>query len=415
MTILEQNDPIVYDILKNELKRQTDHLEMIASENFTFPEVMEAQGSIFTNKYAEGYPYKRYYGGCEYADAVEQLAIDRAKLLFGCEYANVQPHSGSQANGGVYAALLKAGDKILGMDLSHGGHLTHGAKVSFSGKNYQSFTYGVEMDGRIDYDRVADIANIVKPKLIVCGASAYAREINFARFREIADSVGALLLADIAHIAGLVVAGEHPHPFPHCDVVTTTTHKTLRGPRGGLIMTNDEDLAKKINSAIFPGIQGGPLVHVIAAKAVGFAKNLEEEWKVYARQVKANAAVLAETLIERGYDVVSGGTDNHLVLVSFLNKEFSGKDADAALGRAGITVNKNTVPGETRSPFVTSGIRIGSPALTARGMKEEEFKVIANAICDVLDDISNEEKHSRIKTEMTELARRFVIYDRPTY
>ncbi len=415
MTILEQNDPIVYDILKNELKRQTDHLEMIASENFTFPEVMEAQGSIFTNKYAEGYPYKRYYGGCEYADAVEQLAIDRAKLLFGCEYANVQPHSGSQANGGVYAALLKAGDKILGMDLSHGGHLTHGAKVSFSGKNYQSFTYGVEMDGRIDYDRVADIANIVKPKLIVCGASAYAREIDFARFREIADSVGALLLADIAHIAGLVVAGEHPHPFPHCDVVTTTTHKTLRGPRGGLIMTNDEDLAKKINSAIFPGIQGGPLVHVIAAKAVGFAKNLEEEWKVYARQVKANAAVLAETLIERGYDVVSGGTDNHLVLVSFLNKEFSGKDADAALGRAGITVNKNTVPGETRSPFVTSGIRIGSPALTARGMKEEEFKVIANAICDVLDDISNEEKHSRIKTEMTELARRFVIYDRPTY
>ncbi|SFP09598.1 serine hydroxymethyltransferase [Hydrogenimonas thermophila] len=415
MTILQQNDSIVYEIIENELKRQTDHLEMIASENFTFPEVMEAQGSVFTNKYAEGYPYKRYYGGCEYADAIEQLAIDRAKLLFGCEYANVQPHSGSQANGGVYAAMLKAGDKILGMDLSHGGHLTHGAKVSFSGKNYQSFTYGVELDGRINYDRVADIAKIVKPKMIICGASAYAREIDFAKFREIADSVGALLMADIAHIAGLVVAGEHPHPFPHCDIVTTTTHKTLRGPRGGLILTNDEELAKKINSAIFPGIQGGPLVHVIAAKAVGFGKNLSDEWKLYARQVKANAKVLADILISRGYDVVSGGTDNHLVLVSFLNKEFSGKDADAALGRAGITVNKNTVPGETRSPFVTSGIRIGSPALTARGMKEAEFEIIANAICDVLDDIENHEKQEKIKEEMTELARKFVIYNQPTY
>ncbi len=415
MTILQQNDPIVYDIIEKELQRQTDHLEMIASENFTFPEVMEAQGSVFTNKYAEGYPNKRYYGGCEYADAIEQLAIDRAKTLFGCEFANVQPHSGSQANGGVYAALLKAGDKILGMDLSHGGHLTHGAKVSFSGKNYQSFTYGVEMDGRINYDRVADIAQIVKPKLIICGASAYAREIDFAKFREIADSVGALLMADIAHIAGLVAAGEHPHPFPHCDVVTSTTHKTLRGPRGGLIMTNDEDLAKKINSAIFPGIQGGPLVHVIAAKAVGFGKNLEAEWKVYARQVKANAKILADVLMARGYDVVSGGTDNHLVLVSFLNKDFSGKDADEALGRAGITVNKNTVPGETRSPFVTSGIRIGSPALTARGMKEPEFETIANAICDVLDDIHNEAKQAKIREEMVALARRFVIYDRPTY
>ncbi len=415
MTLLKQNDPIVYDIIEKELERQTDHLEMIASENFTFPEVMEAQGSVFTNKYAEGYPQKRYYGGCEYADAIEQLAIDRAKLLFGCEHVNVQPHSGSQANGGVYAALLKAGDKILGMDLSHGGHLTHGAKASFSGKNYQSFTYGVELDGRINYDRVADIANIVKPKLIICGASAYAREIDFEKFRKIADSVGALLLADIAHIAGLVVAGEHPNPFPHCDVVTTTTHKTLRGPRGGLIMTNNEELAKKINSAIFPGIQGGPLVHVIAAKAVGFAKNLDESWKVYARQMKANAYTLAETLMKRGYDVVSGGTDNHLVLVSFLDKDFSGKDADAALGRAGITVNKNTVPGEKRSPFVTSGIRIGSPALTARGMKEAEFEEIGNAICDILDDIGNEEKQAKIKEQMTSLARRFVIYDKPTY
>ncbi len=415
MTILQQNDPLVYDIIEKELQRQTDHLEMIASENFTFPEVMEAQGSVFTNKYAEGYPYKRYYGGCEYADAIEQLAIDRAKLLFECEYANVQPHSGSQANGGVYAALLKAGDKILGMDLSHGGHLTHGAKVSFSGKNYQSFTYGVEMDGRIDYDRVADIAQIVKPKLIICGASAYAREIDFSKFKEIADSVGALLMADIAHIAGLVAAGEHPHPFPHCDVVTSTTHKTLRGPRGGLILTNNEDLAKRINSAIFPGIQGGPLVHVIAAKAVGFGKNLADEWKTYARQVRANAKILADILIARGHDVVSGGTDNHLVLVSFLDKDFSGKDADEALGRAGITVNKNTVPGETRSPFVTSGIRIGSPALTARGMKEPEFEIIANAICDVLDDIHNEQKQKKIREEMTKLARRFVIYDRPTY
>ncbi|WP_456389286.1 serine hydroxymethyltransferase [Hydrogenimonas sp.] len=415
MSILQQNDPLVYDIIEKELQRQTDHLEMIASENFTFPEVMEAQGSVFTNKYAEGYPYKRYYGGCEYADAIEQLAIDRAKLLFECEYANVQPHSGSQANGGVYAALLKAGDKILGMDLSHGGHLTHGAKVSFSGKNYQSFTYGVEMDGRIDYDRVADIAQIVKPKLIICGASAYAREIDFSKFKEIADSVGALLMADIAHIAGLVAAGEHPHPFPHCDVVTSTTHKTLRGPRGGLILTNNEDLAKRINSAIFPGIQGGPLVHVIAAKAVGFGKNLADEWKTYARQVRANAKILADILIARGYDVVSGGTDNHLVLVSFLDKDFSGKDADEALGRAGITVNKNTVPGETRSPFVTSGIRIGSPALTARGMKEPEFEIIANAICDVLDDIHNEQKQKKIREEMTKLAHRFVIYDRPTY
>jgi glycine hydroxymethyltransferase len=388
---------------------------MIASENFTFPAVMEAMGSVFTNKYAEGYPNKRYYGGCEFADEVEQLAIDRVKELFGCEYANVQPHSGSQANGGVYAALLKAGDKLLGMDLSHGGHLTHGAKPSFSGKNYQSFTYGVELDGRINYDRVMDIAKIVKPKLIVCGASAYAREIDFAKFREIADEVGAILLADVAHIAGLIVAGEHPSPFPHCDVVTSTTHKTLRGPRGGIILTNNEEYAKKINSAIFPGIQGGPLVHVIAAKAVAFGENLKPEWKTYAKQVKVNAKILAEVLIKRGYDIVSNGTDNHLVLVSFLNKDFSGKDADEALGRAGITINKNTVPGETRSPFVTSGVRIGSPALTARGMKEKEFEFIANKIADVLDDINNEAKHEEIKKELINLSREFVIYNQSTY
>jgi glycine hydroxymethyltransferase len=408
-------DSEVFGIIENELKRQTNHLEMIASENFTSPAVMEAMGSVFTNKYAEGYPNKRYYGGCEFADKVEQLAIDRACEIFKCKYANVQPHSGSQANGAVYAGLIKAGDKILGMDLSHGGHLTHGSKPSFSGKNYNAFYYGVEMDGRINYDRVMDIAKIVQPKIIVCGASAYAREIDFAKFREIADAVGAILFADIAHIAGLVAADEHMSPFPYADVVTTTTHKTLRGPRGGMIMTNDEDIAKKINSAIFPGIQGGPLVHVIAAKAVAFGEILKPQWKDYAKQVKANAKILGKVLAERGYDLVSGGTDNHLILVSFLNKDFSGKEADAALGNAGITINKNTVPGETRSPFVTSGIRVGSPALTARGMKEAEFKFIATKIADVLDDINNIELQKSIKVELEELANNFVVYTKATY
>ncbi|MCT7483285.1 serine hydroxymethyltransferase [Aliarcobacter cryaerophilus] len=412
---LEVADKEVFEIVEAELARQTNHLEMIASENFTSPAVMQAMGSVFTNKYAEGYPYKRYYGGCEQADKVEQLAIDRACEIFGCSYANVQPHSGSQANGAVYAALLKAGDKILGMDLSHGGHLTHGSKPSFSGQNYSAFYYGVELDGRINYDKVEDIAKAVMPKIIVCGASAYAREIDFKRFKEIADSVGAILFADIAHIAGLVAAGEHQSPFPYADVVTTTTHKTLRGPRGGMIMTNDEEIAKKINSAIFPGLQGGPLVHVIAAKAVAFKEILDPKWKDYAKQVKANAKVLGEVLVSRGYDIVSGGTDNHLVLVSFLNKPFSGKDADAALGDAGITVNKNTVPGETRSPFVTSGIRIGSPALTARGMKEKEFEYIANKICDVLDNIEDKELHKKINKELEELASKFVIYSSSTY
>lgn len=415
MSFLKEFDNDIYELCEKELERQTDHLEMIASENFTLPAVMEAMGSVFTNKYAEGYPQKRYYGGCEFADAVEQLAIDRACELFGCKFANVQPHAGSQANGAVYAALLTAGDKLLGMDLSHGGHLTHGSKVSFSGKNYQSFTYGVELDGRINYDRVMDIAKIVQPKIIVCGASAYAREIDFKKFREIADAVGAILFADIAHIAGLVAAGEHPSPFPYADVVTTTTHKTLAGPRGGMILTNDEEIAKKVNSAIFPALQGGPLVHVIAAKAVGFKHNLSPAWKEYAVQVKKNASILADVLMKRGYDVVSGGTDNHLVLVSFINKDFSGKDADAALGRAGITVNKNTVPGETRSPFVTSGIRIGSPALTSRGMKDAEFELIANRIADVLDDINNEARQAEIKEELKALAQNFVIYNQPTY
>jgi glycine hydroxymethyltransferase len=412
---IESFDPEVFQAIESEYNRQMFHLEMIASENFTFPEVMEAVGSIFTNKYAEGYPEKRYYGGCEFADKVEKLAIERACKLFNCEYANVQPHSGSQANGAVYAGLIKAGDKILGMDLSHGGHLTHGSKPSFSGRNYQSFTYGVELDGKINYDRVMDIAQIVQPKIIVCGASAYPREIDFKKFREIADEVGAYLFADIAHIAGLVVAGEHPSPFPYADVVTTTTHKTLAGPRGGVILTNSPEIAKKMNFAIFPGLQGGPLVHIIAGKAVGFKHNLSESWKSYAKHVKVNAQVLANVLIKRGYDVVSGGTDNHLVLVSFLDKDFTGKDADLALGNGGITVNKNTVPGEKRSPFVTSGIRIGSPALTRRGMKEEEFELIANRIADILDDINNTSLQQKIKEELKELASKFIIYDRPIY
>ncbi|WP_298097641.1 serine hydroxymethyltransferase [uncultured Campylobacter sp.] len=415
MSNLEKFDNEIFSLTNKELTRQCDYLEMIASENFTYPEVMEAMGSVLTNKYAEGYPGKRYYGGCEFVDEIEQIAIDRCKKLFGCEFANVQPNSGSQANQGVYAAFLKPGEKILGMALSHGGHLTHGAKVSSSGKMYESFEYGVELDGRINYDKVLEIAQIVKPKMIVCGASAYTREIDFAKFRQIADSVGAFLFADVAHVAGLVVAGEHTNPFPHCHVVSSTTHKTLRGPRGGIIMTNDEEFAKKINSAIFPGIQGGPLMHVIAAKAVGFKHNLSPEWKLYAKQVKANARVLGETLVGRGFDLVSGGTDNHLILMSFLNRDFSGKDASAALENAGITTNKNTVPGETRSPFVTSGIRVGSPALTARGMKEKEFEFIGNKIADVLSDISNSKLQAQVKEEVRDLAHRFIIYDRAMY
>ena len=415
MSILKNVDPEVYKLTQLELERQTNHLEMIASENFTYPAVMEAMGSVFTNKYAEGYPNKRYYGGCEFADKVEQLAIDRACELFGCKFANVQPNSGSQANQGVYQALLKPFDKILGMDLSQGGHLTHGSKVSSSGKTYSSFFYGVDENGRIDYEKVREIAKIVQPKLIVCGASAYPRVIDFEKFRSIADEVGAYLFADIAHIAGLVAADEHPSPFPHCHIVSTTTHKTLRGPRGGLIMTNDEDIAKKVNSAIFPGIQGGPLVHVIAAKAVGFAENLKPEWKEYAKDVKANTKMLSNVLLKRGYDVVSGGTDNHLILVSFLDKSFSGKEADIALGNAGITVNKNTVPGETRSPFVTSGVRIGAAALTARGMKTEQFEITANKIADILDNIEDLGLQAKTKEEMKKLASNFIIYDRPTY
>ncbi|MED7842640.1 serine hydroxymethyltransferase [Campylobacter coli] len=412
---LEQFDKEIFDLTNQELVRQCEGLEMIASENFTLPEVMEVMGSVLTNKYAEGYPGKRYYGGCEFVDEIENLAIERCKKLFNCSFANVQPNSGSQANQGVYAALLNPGDKILGMDLSHGGHLTHGAKVSSSGKMYESFFYGVELDGRINYEKVREIAHIVKPKLIVCGASAYARIIDFSKFREIADEVGAYLFADIAHIAGLVVAGEHPSPFPHAHVVSSTTHKTLRGPRGGIIMTNDEELAKKINSAVFPGIQGGPLMHVIAAKAVGFKFNLSEEWKIYAKQVRSNAQALAKVLMDRKYKLVSDGTDNHLVLMSFLEREFSGKDADLALGNAGITANKNTVPGETRSPFVTSGLRLGTPALTARGFKENEIQIVANYIADILDDIQNTHLQKEIKEKLKTLASNFIIYEKAMF
>ncbi|MCH5336752.1 MAG: serine hydroxymethyltransferase [Campylobacter sp.] len=412
---LEKFDKEIFDLTNKELERQCEGLEMIASENFTLPEVMEVMGSVLTNKYAEGYPSKRYYGGCEFVDEIENLAIERCKKLFNCAFANVQPNSGSQANQGAYLALLNPGDKILGMDLSHGGHLTHGAKVSSSGKIYQSFFYGVELDGRINYEKVREIAHIVKPKLIVCGASAYARVIDFAKFREIADEVGAYLFADIAHIAGLVVAGEHPSPFPHAHIVSSTTHKTLRGPRGGIIMCNDEELAKKINSAIFPGLQGGPLMHVIAAKAVGFKFNLSDEWKIYAKQVISNAKTLAKVLMARNYKLVSDGTDNHLVLMSFLDREFSGKDADLALGNAGITANKNTVPGETRSPFVTSGLRLGTPALTARGFKEKELESVANYIADILDDIKNTKLQAEIKEKLKTLASNFIIYPKAMF
>lgn len=415
MNYLEKEDKVIFDLIQKEWQRQSDCLEMIASENFTFPSVIEALGSILTNKYAEGYPKKRYYGGCEFVDDIEQIAIDRAKKLFKCDFANVQPHSGSQANGAVYSALIKPYDKILGMHLNHGGHLTHGAKVSQTGKIYQSFFYGVELDGRINYDKLEEYANIVNPDMIVCGFSAYTRELDFKRFREIADSVGAILFGDIAHIAGLVVADEYPNPFPHCHVVSTTTHKTLRGARGGVVLTNDEEMITKINKSVFPGLQGGPLMNVIAAKAVGFGENLKPEWKTYARQVKANAKILGEVFVKRGYDIVSGGTDNHLVLMSLINKPFSGKDADIALENSGITVNKNMVPGDTRSPFVTSGLRIGSPALTSRGMKEGDFEYIANKICDILDNINDTDLQIKTKREIKEFSQNFKIYDKAIF
>ncbi|MGN8501558.1 serine hydroxymethyltransferase [Helicobacter pylori] len=412
---LEQTDSEIFELIFEEYKRQNEHLEMIASENYTFPSVMEAMGSILTNKYAEGYPNKRYYGGCEVVDKIESLAIERAKKLFNCQFANVQAHSGSQANNAVYHALLKPYDKILGMDLSCGGHLTHGAKVSLTGKHYQSFSYGVNLDGYIDYEEALKIAQSVKPEIIVCGFSAYPREIDFKKFREIADEVGALLLGDIAHVAGLVVAGEHANPFPHCHVVSSTTHKTLRGPRGGLILTNDEEIAAKIDKAIFPGTQGGPLMHAIAAKAVGFKENLKPEFKAYAKLVKSNMQVLSKSLKEKNHKLVSGGTSNHLLLMDFLDKPYSGKDADIALGNAGITVNKNTIPGETRSPFVTSGIRIGSAALSARGMGAKEFEIIGNKISDILNDINNVSLQLHVKEELKAMASQFPVYQQPIF
>ncbi len=412
---LEQTDSEIFELIFEEYKRQNEHLEMIASENYTFASVMEAMGSVLTNKYAEGYPNKRYYGGCEVVDKIESLAIERAKKLFNCQFANVQAHSGSQANNAVYHALLKPYDKILGMDLSCGGHLTHGAKVSLTGKHYQSFSYGVNLDGYIDYEEALKIAQSVKPEIIVCGFSAYPREIDFKKFREIADEVGALLLGDIAHVAGLVVTGEHADPFPHCHVVSSTTHKTLRGPRGGLILTNDEEIAAKIDKAIFPGTQGGPLMHVIAAKAVGFKENLKPEFKAYAQLVKSNMQVLAKALQEKNHKLVSGGTSNHLLLMDFLDKPYSGKDADMALGNAGITVNKNTIPGETRSPFVTSGIRIGSAALSARGMGAREFEIIGNKISDILNDINNVSLQLHVKEELKAMASQFPVYQQPIF
>ncbi len=412
---LEQTDSEIFELIFEEYKRQNEHLEMIASENYTFASVMEAMGSVLTNKYAEGYPNKRYYGGCEVVDKIESLAIERAKKLFNCQFANMQAHSGSQANNAVYHALLKPYDKILGMDLSCGGHLTHGAKVSLTGKHYQSFSYGVNLDGYIDYEEVLKIAQSVKPEIIVCGFSAYPREIDFKKFREIADEVGALLLGDIAHVAGLVVTGEHANPFPHCHVVSSTTHKTLRGPRGGLILTNDEEIAAKIDKAIFPGTQGGPLMHVIAAKAVGFKENLKPEFKAYAQLVKSNMQVLAKALQEKNHKLVSGGTSNHLLLMDFLDKPYSGKDADIALGNAGITVNKNTIPGETRSPFITSGIRIGSAALSARGMGAREFEIIGNKISDILNDINNVSLQLHVKEELKAMASQFPVYQQPIF
>ena len=407
---LAQLDPEIDALIQSELKRQQTHLELIASENFTYPAVMEAQGSVLTNKYAEGYPGKRWYGGCEFVDTVEQLAIDRAKQLFGADHANVQPHSGSQANAAVYFASIKPGDKILTMNLSHGGHLTHGNSANFSGKLYTVVHYGVGADGRINYDEVEEMAKREKPKMITVGASAYAREIDFARFGKIAKENGALLLADIAHIAGLVAAGVHPSPVPHADFVTTTTHKTLRGPRGGLILCKAEH-AKAIDSSVFPGAQGGPLEHVIAAKAVCFAQCATPEFKEYARQVVANSRALADALVALGFGLISGGTDNHLSLIDLRKSHpnVSGKDAQLALDAAHITTNKNTVPDETRSPFQASGIRVGTPAVTSRGMKEAEMKEIAQAISIVLSDPQNPAKIAEARGIAEALCARFPL------
>ncbi len=411
---LHDFDPAIWDAINNEAQRQEDHLELIASENYVSPNVLAAQGSILTNKYAEGYPGKRYYGGCEYVDVAETLAIERAKKLFGADYVNVQPHSGSQANYAAYAAMIQPGDTILGMSLAHGGHLTHGSPVNFSGKLYKVFSYGLHPEtGEIDYEQAAQLAKEHKPKLIITGFSAYSRIVDWKRFREIADSVGAYLLADIAHIAGLVATGLYPSPVQIADVTTTTTHKTLRGPRGGMIMAKaNPELEKKLNSAVFPGGQGGPLEHVIAAKAVSFLEALQPEFKTYQQQILNNARVMAETIIKRGYKIVSGGTDDHLMLIDLIDKKITGKDAEAALGQAYITTNKNAVPNDPQSPFITSGIRIGSPAITTRGFKEKECEQVANWICDVLDDMQNTATIERVKNEVLALCRKFPVYSK---
>ena len=408
--ILETQDPEVAKAIEQERNRQLSKLELIASENFTSEAVRAAMGSIMTHKYAEGYPGKRYYGGCEYVDVVEDLARDRAMELFGAAYANVQPHSGSQANMGVYFGAIQPGDTVLGMDLSHGGHLTHGSPVNFSGRLYNVVSYGVDREtGMIDYDQVERAAVEHQPKLIVAGASAYARTIDFARFRTIADKVGARLMVDMAHIAGLVAAGLHPSPVGHAHFITTTTHKTLRGPRGGMILS-DEEFGKTLNSQIFPGIQGGPLMHVIAAKAVAFGEALKPEFKTYQQQVMNNARALAGNLTDAGFDLVSGGTDNHLILVDLTGKDITGKDAEIGLDKAGITVNKNTVPFETRSPFVTSGVRIGTPALTSRGMKEGDMEKVAAWIAATLESLDNETRLREISAEVEVFARQFPLF-----
>ncbi len=404
-------DPELHAAIQAETVRQEEHIELIASENYASPRVMEAQGSALTNKYAEGYPGKRYYGGCEYVDVAEALAIERAKELFGADYANVQPHSGSQANAAVYHALVKPGDTVMGMSLDHGGHLTHGSKANFSGKLFNIIAYGIDENGAIDYDEVQALATEHKPKMIIAGFSAYSLKLDFARFREIADSVGAYLWVDMAHVAGLVATGHYPDPLPHAHVVTTTTHKTLRGPRGGLILAKgNEDLTKKFNSLIFPGTQGGPLMHVIAAKAVAFKEALEPEFKAYQQRVVDNAKVMVKTLQDRGYKIVSDRTENHLLLLDLIDKDITGKAADAALGSANITVNKNSVPNDPRSPFVTSGLRLGTPAITTRGFGEKETAIVANWIADVIDDIENQDVINRVKNEVLELCARFPVY-----
>ncbi|MGS2722815.1 serine hydroxymethyltransferase [Porticoccus sp. GXU_MW_L64] len=411
---LAQFDPEVFAAIQKEETRQEEHIELIASENYASPAVMAAQGTKLTNKYAEGYPHKRYYGGCEYVDITEDLAIQRLKQLYGAEYANVQPHSGSQANSAVYQALCVPGDTVLGMSLAEGGHLTHGAKPNFSGKMYNAVQYGLNADtGELDYEQMEALALEHKPKMIVAGFSAYSRVVDWARFRAVADKVGAWLMVDMAHVAGLIAAGVYPNPMPYADVVTSTTHKTLRGPRGGIILSNSEEVAKKINSAVFPGGQGGPLCHVIAAKAVAFKEALSDEFKTYQQQVVGNARVMAKVFLERGIDIVSGGTDNHLLLVSLIGKEYTGKDAEEALGAAYITVNKNAVPNDPRSPFITSGLRVGTPAITTRGFGGAETEKMTGWICDILESLENgtsEQVVPKVKEQVLALCAAFPVY-----